>query len=295
MAELTETGLIEWMRKSCYCGKDVTKGIGDDTAVLPFSASEDMLSTTDMSVEGTHFVKGTSPELIGRKALARNLSDIAAMGGTPTYAVVSLGLPKTAKTLKVQKIYKGINALAKVFKVSIVGGDTVKSDKLVINIALLGKVAKGQAVLRSGAKPGDQIFVTGPLGGSFESGRHLNFVPRLKEAQFLMQNFRPTAMIDVSDGLAGDLGHILEESKVGAVLDAANIPLHRKADLQAGLYDGEDFELIFTLKPKDAEKLLRLKKKFYRIGAIIKDKNKLYLCEENDQVRLLNAKGFTHF
>lgn len=289
--KLGEFALIDWMRKSCFCSNGVTKGIGDDTAVLPFSSKEDMLSTTDMSVEGTHFTKGTPPELIGRKALARNLSDIAAMGGTPTYAVISLGLSKATTTAYVQKIYQGINKLAKKFGVSIVGGDTVKSAKLVINIALLGKVAKGKAVLRSGAKPGDQIFVTGPLGGSFKSGRHLTFTPRLKEAQILMKKFHPTAMIDISDGLAGDLGHILEESKVGAVLDATKIPLHRNVDLKAGLYDGEDFELLFTVRPNDAEKL----KQFYRIGAIVKDKNKLYLCGKNDQVILLKTKGFTHF
>lgn len=286
---LGEFSLIDWMRKSCYCAKDVKKGIGDDTAVLPFSATEDMLLTTDMTVEGTHFTKGTPPELIGRKALARNLSDIAAMGATPAYAVISLGLPKISNTTDVKKIYQGINALAKVYRVSIVGGDTVKSDKLVINIALLGKVTKGKAILRSGAKPGDQIFVTGPLGGSFKSGRHLTFTPRLKEAQYLMKKFRPTAMIDVSDGLAGDLGHILKESKVGAILDAQRIPLHPNADLKAGLYDGEDFELLFTMPPKSTDC------PYFWIGTITQGQNKLYLQHHDGKKTLMNAKGFTHF
>ncbi len=283
-----ELALIQWMRKSCFCGKDVKKGIGDDTAVLPFSASEDMLLTTDMSVETTHFTKKPPPELIGRKALARNLSDIAAMGGIPTYAVVSLGLPKTATTAYVQKIYHGINQLAKQFAVSIVGGDTVKSPVLTINITLLGKVKKGKAVLRSGAKAGDRIFVTGQLGGSYKSGRHLTFTPRVREAEKIVKRFHPTAMIDISDGLAGDLGHILKESKVGAVLDAAKIPLHRGANLQAGLYDGEDFELLFTL-PKNRVC------PYFLIGMITKDKDRLYLREKNGKTRLLAAKGFTHF
>ncbi len=285
---LSEFALINWMRKSCFCSTDVKKGIGDDTAVLPFSSSEDMLLTTDMSVEGTHFIKGTAPELIGRKALARNLSDIAAMGGLPTYAVVSLGLPKSFSTFDVKKIYAGINKLAKEFKVSIVGGDTVKSDKLVINIALMGKVAKGKAILRSGAKVGDQIFVTGPLGGSLKSGRHLTFTPRVREAQSIVKKFRPTAMIDISDGLAGDLVHILKESKVGAIIDEKRIPLNQGANLKAGLCDGEDFELLFTL-PKIGVC------PYFCIGMITGQKNKLYLQKKDGNKELLKAKGFTHF
>ncbi len=293
---LGELALIDWMRKSCVCTSAVKQGIGDDTAVLPLSVTQDLLLTTDMSVEGTHFTKETLPQLIGRKALARNLSDIAAMGGTPTYAVVSLGLPKNISTLYVKKIYQGINRLAKEFDVSVVGGDTVKSPQLVINIALLGTVAKNKAVLRKGAKIGDQIFVTGALGGSLKSGRHLTFMPRVREAQYLVKNFHPTAMIDISDGLAGDLGHILEESRVGAILVEDKIPLHRRADLKAGLYDGEDFELLFTLSPKEAQKLLKLRKKnFYHIGQILSDKQKLYMRLKSGEVCLINQKGFVHF
>ncbi len=296
MGGLSELALINWMRKSCVCTSAVKQGIGDDTAVLPLSAAQDLLLTTDMSVEGTHFTKETLPQLIGRKALARNLSDIAAMGGTPTYAVVSLGLPKNTSTLYVKKIYQGINRLAKEFDVSIVGGDTVKSPQLVINIALMGTVAKNKAVLRRGAKPGDGIFVTGALGGSLNSGRHLTFTPRVPEAQFLVKNFYPTAMIDISDGLAGDLGHILDESRVGAILEQDKISLHRGCDLKSGLYDGEDFELLFTLSPKDSQKLLELKKKnFFCIGEIVADKQKLYMRLKSGEVCLINQKGFVHF
>lgn len=288
--KLNEFTLIDWMRKSCPCVLTVKKGIGDDTAVLPLSVSQDMLFTTDMSVQGVHFTKDTLPLLIGRKALARNLSDIAAMGGVPTYAVVSLGLPKNTKATYVEQIYAGINKLAREFNVSIVGGDTVKSKRLVINIALLGKVIKGKAVLRSGAKAGDQIFVTGPLGGSLKSGRHLTFMPRLREVKRLLADFQPTAMIDVSDGLAGDLGHILIESGVGAFLEAKKIPLNRNADLKAALYDGEDFELLFTLSPKKSRGC-----PYFWIGTITKDKNQLSLRDHRGKTRLLKAKGFTHF
>lgn len=296
MDELRELDLIDWMRKSVVCSTLVKQGIGDDTAVLPLNARQDLLLTTDMSVEGVHFLKQTKPELIGRKALARNLSDIAAMGGTPVYAVVSLGLPQNTSTTYVKKIYGGINRLAKEFDVSIVGGDTVKSAHIVINIALLGIVAKNKAVLRRGAKPGDGIFVTGALGGSLKSQRHLTFTPRVRQAQYLVKNFYPTAMIDISDGLAGDLGHILEESDVGAILEEDKIPLHRGVDFKAGLYDGEDFELLFTLSPKDAQELLQSKKKdFYHIGKITADKYKLFLRQKNGMVSLLTPKGFVHF
>ncbi len=293
---VSELTIIQWMRKNCVCSPSVKTGIGDDTAVLPFNAREDLLLTTDLLVEGTHFTKQTPPDLVGRKALARNLSDIAAMGGTPTCAVVSLGLPKNASTTYVKKVYQGLNRLAKAFSVSIVGGDTVKSRNFVINIALLGTVAKGRAILRSGARAGDHIFVTGPLGGSFKSDRHLTFTPRIAQAQYLLKNFRPTAMIDISDGLAGDLGHLLEESCVGAVIDEEKIPLHRGVSLKMGLYDGEDFELLFTLRPNQANKLLKQKNKlFFRIGAIIKDQKKLYVRQKNNDIRLINSQGFTHF
>lgn len=302
MSALDEFGLIDWIKKTCSApaskNASVRQGIGDDTAVLPFTKKEDLLLTTDMSVEDVHFTKQTPPELIGRKALARNLSDIAAMGGTPTFAVVSLGLPVRTKVKYIKKIYQSIHKLAKEFKISIVGGDTVKSEKLVINIALLGKVAKGRAVLRSGARPGDHIFVTGPLGGSLKSGRHLTFTPRIKEAQYFTKNFHPTSMIDISDGLAGDLGHLLEESNVGAEIEANAIPRHFEATLQESLYDGEDFELIFTLRREQAHRLLALPHPqfpFYLIGKITGNKNSLYLLDKSGRKSLLPSKGFTHF
>ncbi len=293
---LGELALIDWIRKTCVCSTQVKKGIGDDTAVLPLNDRQDLLLTTDLSVEMTHFTKQTPPELVGRKALARNLSDIAAMGGTPTYAVVSLGVAQNTPTIYVKKIYQGLNRLAKEYNVSIVGGDTVRSPQTVINIALMGTVAKNKALLRNGAKIGDQIFVTGPLGDSLDSKRHLTFTPRVREAQYLVKHFHPTAMIDISDGLAQDLGHILEQSKVGAVLVEDKIPLNRGADLKAGLYDGEDFELLFTLAPACAQKLLKSKKKnYYHIGQIVKGKNKLYLQNKDGQMCLIDQGGFTHF
>ncbi len=298
IAGLGEFGLINWIKQSCANGPTVKKGIGDDTAILPYSGKEDLLMTTDMFVEDVHFTSKTKPEWVGRKALACNISDVAAMGGIPTFAVVSLALPARTKTDYVKKLYQGMNQLAKEFGVNIVGGDTSKSDKVVLDVTLLGKVEKGKAILRSGAKAGDHIFVSGPLGGSLKSNRHLTFTPRVKEARYLLGKFSPTAMIDISDGLAGDLGHILEESGVGAVIEEKKIPLHAGSHLKAGLYDGEDFEILFTLPKSQAIRLQKLKKKifsFFHIGEIIKTKKKLFLINQQGKKVSLPLKSFTHF
>ena len=297
ISSLGEFGLIEWIPKTVPFDGSVKRAIGDDAAVLPLTKEEDLLFTTDMIVEDVHFTCQMSPQDIGHKALACNLSDIAAMGGTPTYAVVSLGVPPETDTAFARGIYQGMISLGKKFKVSIVGGDTVKSDKIVINVALLGKVRKGKAVLRGGAKPGDRIFVTGPLGGSFESGRHLKFIPRLKEAQFLADNFHPSSMIDISDGLAADLGHILEESGVGAVIQEQMIPRNPGVDLENVLGGGEDFELLFTLSPGKTRALFKSAHPFlfYPIGEITAGKWKLFLADQAGGKTRIAPQGFKHF
>ncbi len=290
---LGEFGLINWIRRQSPKDSFVIKGIGDDTAVLKKPSSDYLLFTTDMIVEGTHFLKNEDPQKIGHKAIAVNVSDIAAMGGLPCYAVVSLGISGKHPVSYAQKIYQGMFKVAKRFGVSIVGGDTVKSDKLIINVAMIGRVSKKDVVTRSGAKRGDQIFVTGPLGNSLKSGHHLTFTPRVKESQFLVKHFKPTAMIDISDGLSADLGHILEESKVGAVLYENMIPCRKSASLAQALNDGEDFELLFTLKPSQVRKMLK-HKNFHRIGEITNTR-KLQLKTTKGQMKDLLIKGFKHF
>ena len=289
VSDLGEFGLIEKMRKYASITSSVVKGIGDDTAVLRHTKDKYLLFTTDMLVEGTHFTRRMGGGPIGHKALACSISDIAAMGGAPTHAVVSLGVAPKMPVRFVEDIYKGMGALAERFGVSIVGGDTVRSDKVVINVALLGEVAKKYLVTRGGAKPGDWIFVTGSLGRSLATGKHLNFTPRLKEARFLVRNFKPSAMMDISDGLAGDLNHILKASRVGARLWDNAVPLTRGATLAQALTDGEDFELLFTLKGSQAMRLLKWQNKrrswfFYPIGEIIADRR-----------QTVKAKGYTHF
>ena len=289
ISKLGEFGLIDVLKKFAPVSKEVIRGIGDDAAVLPYSKSEYLLLTTDMLAEDTHFTRHMSPQAIGHKALACNISDIAAMGGRPTFAVISIGIPKNLAVRFINDIYKGILLLAKSFNVIIVGGDTIKTDKIVINIALLGLVKKKNLITRDGATPEDWIFVTGPLGGSFKSGRHLNFLPRLAQAQFLVEKFPPSAMIDISDGLSGDLNHILKASRVGARLDHASIPRYKGVNLSQALNDGEDFELLFTLSPIKALSLMDWQARqksfyFYPIGTIT----------ANVKERI-DAESFTHF
>ncbi len=289
ISPLGEFGLINALKPFAPVSKNVIKGIGDDAAVLVYSKNEFLLFTTDMLAEGTHFTRRMLPQAIGHKALACSISDIAAMGGDPTFAVVSIGIPKGLSVNFIKDIYKGIERTAKAFKVSIVGGDTIKTDKIVINVALLGLVEKKYLTTRDGAKPGDWIFVTGPLGGSFKSGRHLNFQPRYPQARFLVENFKPSAMMDISDGLSGDLNHILKASKAGARLDLASIPCNKGASLSQALNDGEDFELLLTLPSRKAQALMdwqaRTKKfYFYPIGTIT-----------SNAKEKIKSQSFTHF
>jgi thiamine-monophosphate kinase len=266
---MNEFELIAQLTKSLPTNASVVAGAGDDCAVLDLGNPNSFaLFKTDAVVEGIHFTRDAAPEQIGHKALARCLSDIAAMGGTATAALVTLGLPKPFDPELIQRIYAGLSAVATRHNVAIVGGETTTNPgALLLSIALIGQVARDKCVLRSGAKSGDALFVTGELGGSL-AGRHLEFEPRLAESQWLAKNFSIHAMIDLSDGLAGDLRHILERSGVGAELMASAVPISRAAKLQsrsessakppllAALTDGEDFELLFAVASRDAVPLL---------------------------------------
>ncbi|MDD3375665.1 MAG: thiamine-phosphate kinase [Candidatus Omnitrophica bacterium] len=296
LRKLGEFGLIDAIKKSVPVKKEVVKGIGDDAAILPLDKKRNFLLTTDMLVEGVHFGLKDSRNLVGRKALAVSISDIAAMGGVPKFAVVSLGVSKKMRAQEVKDIYKGLSEIAKIFDVSIVGGDTVQSDKLIINIALTGEARKKDIILRSGAKPGDVIFVTGVLGRSLKTKKHLNFIPRFQYSQYLVKKFKPSAMIDVSDGLSSDLKHILSESNVGAVIDEERIPCAKGATSAQALCDGEDFELVFTLTKKKAEVFKRQKKvTFYEIGVIVHERNGFMLRSRDGKLCRIAKEGYRHF
>lgn len=260
-----EFALIDWIRSRVVDRDPVVVGIGDDAAVLRSHASRDWLVATDMIMEGVDFrLPDASPELVGRKALAVNLSDIAAMGGRPTAAFVSVALPIDRGVEFAKALHAGVLDLADQFDVVIAGGDTNSwRGPLVINITAVGEPLGSRSITRQGALPEDWIFVTGSLGGSL-AGRHLTFEPRVREAKSLVELVDLHAMIDISDGLAADLHHILDGSGRGAIIEASAIPISEAARtapgpltaLQHALADGEDFELIFTVSAEEGRQLL---------------------------------------
>ncbi|HQM51637.1 MAG: thiamine-phosphate kinase [Chlamydiae bacterium] len=259
LGDIGEFALIRELRGRLSAGPGTLVGIGDDAAVLePPAPGRVLLFTTDMLVEGTHFdLAAASPYRIGWKALACSLSDIAAMGGVPRAAVVSLGAPGGLGVDFCRELYRGMDEAARRFDCGIAGGDTVGSSRgLAVSVAMLGDVERERLVLRSGARTGDGLWVTGWLGGSL-AGKHLAFTPRVHEARFLVERFPVTAMMDLSDGLGSDLFRMAEASEAGFRLCAGRIPVDRAAIgdadeetlLRRALYDGEDFELLAAVAP----------------------------------------------
>lgn len=300
-----EFELIDWIRHRIPTHAQVPLGIGDDAALLKFSRNGEALVTVDMLLEGVHFtLDSATPFQIGWKALGVNLSDIAAMGGRAIAAVVGIALPRSRAWDLAQGVQNGIDALAQRFDVCIAGGDTnTWNGPLVISITVLGEPLGNGPVRRGGAQPGDWILVTGELGGSIQ-GKHLDFVPRLEEVRELQGRVTLHSMIDISDGLAADLHHILEESHVGARLIADKIPISAAAQaatdgrspLEHALGDGEDFELLFTLSPADAKNLLNASPfatRLTHIGEILPG-SQCDLLQADAQLVPLPPRGWRH-
>jgi thiamine-monophosphate kinase len=251
-----EFDLIRWIQEQSKPYGLVQTGPGDDLAVLNWPWGL-LLVGADQVLDGIHFDSTIhSARAIGRKVMNRNLSDCAAMACMPTAAVATVALPRSVDLEYAKELYLGMREAADPFACDIIGGDTATWDgKLAISVAILGRTQAADPVLRNGARPGDGIYVSGPLGGSI-LGRHMTFTPRVHEAIALALFIKLTAMIDLSDGLSRDLRHICEQSKVGAVLDAAAIPIHddaimasrqdRRIPLEHALHDGEDYELLYT-------------------------------------------------
>lgn len=237
-------------------GRSVLTAAGDDCAIVcvPGTKRRQLLKT-DCVIEGVHFAADTPPEQIGWKALCRPLSDIAAMGGKPRHALVTLALPADTDLDRAQGIYAGIGLAAREFGVDVVGGETARSPgPCFLSVCVTGTAPKHAAV-RSGGAPGDLLFVTGRLGGSFASGHHLTFRPRLKEGRWLVKRFSVHAMMDLSDGLAADLPRLASASRVGFALDEAALPCSDGCTTAQALNDGEDYELLFALASKHAKEL----------------------------------------
>ena len=299
-----EFAFIDWLRRRTPPSARVLLGPGDDTAALHWSAPSTCLVTTDMLLEGSCFLLAEAgPRRVGRKAMAVNLSDIAAMAGVPVAAVVSVGLPRQGGRALAEELYLGLREVADAFDTAIVGGDTNSWDgPLVINVTLLGEATPRGPVMRSGAKAGDWLMTTGPFGGSIR-GHHLDFTPRVREALALHQAADLHAMIDVSDGLAADVWHLCEESRCGAVLRAEAIPLTEAArqmndgrsPLEHGLGDGEDFELVFAVSALEGVKLIATQPvpgvELAHIGECVEQG--LWL-EAQGQRRALPPTGYVH-
>ena len=224
LADIGERGFLAALRPTLATRPDVFVGPGDDCAVVAGTPDEDLVLKSDPVVEGRHFAAGTDPRLVGRKALARVLSDFAAMGAEPRFALVDLVAPPETPLAALEGLRAGLDALARECGVAVVGGDTSRGDRLELHVFCAGAVPRGRALLRPGARPGDVLFVTGPLGRSYESGRHLSFPPRLAEG-VLLRDGGATACIDVSDGPACDCWHLARESGVRVELDPAALPL----------------------------------------------------------------------
>ena len=306
VGDIGEFGLIRELEKLLR-GKipSVVAGIGDDCAVLRGeNPNQYLLCTCDPVIEGIHYLPGTPARQIGWKAMARNLSDIAAMGGLPRWALVSIGLRRNTPVATVKQIYAGLNAAAQKFGCRIVGGDTthVRHEQFIV-VTVIGDVEKSRVALRSGSVIGDSVFVTGTLGGSLR-GKHLRFTPRVDEARWLVSNFSVHAMIDLSDGLSSDLQRLLDGSRrgIGFELFAAEIPIAPAArrKLGAALNDGEDFELLFTIDPRDVTALRarwarRFRLPLTEIGRVVKSAGKITLIKRDGAKQIINASGYDHF
>ena len=329
-----ELEIISRLRKRARASPQVRVGIGDDAAVIGTEGAKDLLACCDLMVEGVHFRREWATwRLIGRKALAVTLSDIAAMGGTARYAMVSLALPRTMSAHEVEELFAGLDEMAAASNVSIVGGDTSSSvDSLFIDTIVLGECVTGRAITRAGAQVGDVIYVTGRLGASalglnlLERGlrladadstaaraphralmKHLAPEPRLRAGRRIGERNLATAMIDLSDGLSTDLGHLLEESRCGAVLHAAALPVDESVrelaagglaidPLQLALHGGEEYELLFTARPEARQRIATLAKDcnlpITAIGEIVAGQG---LQLERDGARqLIQPAGYEH-
>jgi thiamine-monophosphate kinase len=255
LAGLGENGLIQLLTRRWRGGRGVRVGVGDDCAVLDGGRKgEWLLYKTDAVVEEVHFTAKTAADLIGRKALARAVSDVAAMGGSPWSALITIGIPPETKPQRIRGIYRGLEKLAREYDVSLVGGETTRASKLFLSVSLLGRM-KTEPVLRSTGRAGDLLFVTGKLGRTIP-GKHLKFKPRVAEGQWLARKGFARSMMDLSDGLGADLPRLAAASGVGYRIEREALPRNPGASVVQALNDGEDYELLFSVAPGDVRRLL---------------------------------------
>jgi thiamine-monophosphate kinase len=304
-----ELEFLRWLRGRLPPHPQLRVPPGDDAAVLAHTPGSDCVITSDLLMDGVHFeLAECGPRAAGYKSLAVNLSDLAAMAARPVAAIVSIALPQADAQKLAVELYEGLLPLADRFGVTIAGGDTNCWDgPLVINIAALGETTEHGPLLRSGARPGDQILVTGELGGSI-LGKHLHFAPRVEEALLLNSRYRLHAGMDISDGLSLDLSRLAAESRCGAVIELAAVPVSPAAQQLAGsgadersawehaLADGEDFELLLAAPPEEAERIVReqpLSIPLTRIGEFVAEAG-LWRVDERGRREPLPPRGYEH-
>lgn len=324
LSRLGEFGLIDRIRRKVAIGPGVHLGIGDDAAWVDHPQGS-ALVTADLLIEGIHFdLNWTSLSDLGYKSLAVNLSDIAAMGGTPAYVMLSLGIPAKFDSNDIDKLYRGINGLAKKHGVTIVGGDTNTADLLIISVCLIGHPPK-RPICRSGAHVGDDIYVTGTLGDAALGlnllrrrrrpqsryvdqllTRHYRPAPRLAAGALLAKRNLASAMIDVSDGLLQDLAHICQASGVGARIQQNKLPLSRayrtlagKTGMRHALSGGEDYELLFCATPEKRKRIDTLGKQarvpISRIGVCVPPANGIRVFDAAGAEVVVKTQGHDHF
>lgn len=325
LGHLGEFGLIERIRRHTPIGKGVKIGIGDDAAWIT-NPKGSSLVTTDLLIEGVHFdLRWTSLFDLGHKALAVNLSDIAAMGGVPAYVIVALGVPASFDTKQIGAFYSGLRKLASRSAAALVGGDTNVAEKFIASICVIGN-APYRPIRRSGAKPGDDIYITGTVGDSalalkFLQGqtivpkegaftrlltRHRRPMPRLTIGAILAKERLASAMIDVSDGLLQDLGHICESSAIGAIIRSDHLPLSSayraladEGEVCTALTGGEDYELLFCARPQSRGRIKQLSQRarlaITRIGACSRDRKVISVIDKSGRSLPIRALGYDHF
>jgi thiamine-monophosphate kinase len=254
LGEMGEDRLLNQLR----LGKAVLAGAGDDCAIVETPGRKKYLVLkTDCVVEGMHFVHGTNASDVGWKAMMRPLSDFAATSATPQFALITLIVPQQTKVAWVQGLYRGLRFAANRFDVSIVGGETSNTTgPIVISVSVIGFVEKLRATSRRGGRSGDDLFVTGRLGGALKQ-KHLKFIPRIVESRWLTKNFSIHAMMDLSDGLGADLPRLARASKVGFDIELENLPVTTDSTIDKAISEGEDYELLFAISPRDRNSLER--------------------------------------
>jgi thiamine-monophosphate kinase len=304
-----EAELIDWLRRHLPAHRDQTVGIGDDAAVLRWGAGPGCVVTVDVVMDGVDFqLAEVAAGRIGHKALAVNLSDLAAMAAKPRAVVVGLVLPRQGGLQLAKELYAGMLPLAARYDVALAGGDINSWDgPLVVSVTAFGEVTPRGPLRRSGAQPGDAVLVTGSLGGS-RLGKHLDFEPRVTEALLLTERYTLHAGMDISDGLSLDLSRLCEASGCGAIIDLARVPVDMAAAewarqladgstaLDHALADGEDFELLLTLPADEAARLVAdqpLDVPVTRIGEIVPERG-LWQRDADGLVAPLAPRGFLH-